>query len=205
MVHHRVAVPRQGQRDYTEACAEMDRTEAGRRAWDLLWSHLTEDQRRQVETHNAFSSSKVHPDAEWYISQGLSVPVVTAIFRRGWPCGNVLIKDHRWKFRTMAACLHPPAPYPTDDIVLAQKILWESDHDEFIRTANLFLGGRVVERRRLFGPAPKRRPEYHNERAMQVAAPTIEREVFKRRSEWTHPIRAVEVTRYIGVVLDVLP
>lgn len=50
--------------------------------------------------------------------------------------GGQPVRVHGEDGRHWAYCIHPDHGFPTDDVVLAQKLLLESDEEEFLRIAN---------------------------------------------------------------------
>jgi len=93
-------------------------TEANRRARELLLAHLDEQQRSELERENRFH---------------LIVGERTYRVRRGRQ-GNIdLIEQGR---PTRRYCIHPAEFLPDYDNLLAQKLLLETDEQEFLRIAN---------------------------------------------------------------------
>lgn len=130
--------------EYQKACEELDRSEAGRRARNILFEHLSEDQLRDVERYNHFDVRMNHDD-EVLRTALRGLPDLTLPYfriRRGFPNGNIdmivparrTVNRERDERYTM--CIHPIFPLPTDDICLAQKALIERHLDEFVTTGN---------------------------------------------------------------------
>lgn len=95
-----------------------EKAEADARANELLETHLTEEQRRQLKELDAFI---VDLKSKQYR------------IRRGWT-GNVEeIKDGMIVARL---CIHPRDQVPYGDHMLAQKLMLETNEAEFLRIAN---------------------------------------------------------------------
>jgi hypothetical protein len=95
-----------------------EKAEADTRANELLESHLTEEQRRQLRELDAFI---VDLTSKQYR------------IRRGW-AGNVdEIKDGMVVARH---CIHPAVNVPYGDHMLSQKFMLETNEAEFLRIAN---------------------------------------------------------------------
>jgi hypothetical protein len=87
----------------------------------LLVEHLDDEQRESWETRREFSVAA--PSGCRYLITGNGVQ------------GNVYSADapdgRSWRF-----CIHPDLGFPLEDALLTQKLLIETDEDEFLRVAN---------------------------------------------------------------------
>jgi hypothetical protein len=97
-----------------------DREKAKARAKELLVAHLTPNQRREYEQHGCFHvvTRKKH---RYLIKQG-RISNVIRLNKRGKPI--------------RAFCIHPKIFVPDADTMLAQKLMLETDEEEFLRIAN---------------------------------------------------------------------
>lgn len=98
---------------------ERDRAAATLRATDLLRSVLDDEQEAELLTHARF-----HVRSQ----KGKLYRI-----RRGWSHSVDLIEDGVIKG---TYCIHPKAAVPTEDSMVAQKLMLESAEDEFLRIAN---------------------------------------------------------------------
>lgn len=124
--------------DHAAACKRLDCSEAGKKARDLLFSHLDEQQLKTAQRDRYFDI-RLPPKETIYKDKGRKGILFRRweLFRiyRGFPNGNVKALGHK-RSPLMTFCLHPGRPYPTDDIVLTQKLMLETDAREFIALAN---------------------------------------------------------------------
>lgn len=97
-----------------------DREKAKARAKELLVKHLTPNQRGEYEQHGCFHvvTRKKH---RYLIKQG-RISNVIRLNKRGKP--------------VRAFCIHPKIFVPDEDTMLTQKLMLETDEDEFLRIAN---------------------------------------------------------------------
>lgn len=214
--------------EHSEACRKLDLTHAGRMARKLLFSHLSRDQLRQVERENMFEIHLIHPAwrDEFELSQanrrpkniergyrGFHFPTIAFRIWRGFPNGNVQmwIPDDtlpgnviRGDFVTYNLCLHPTAPYPTDDICLSQKLLLESDAEEFLRLANVTYANELLRAfpaprwTRMWGDAPETKKEIE----IPFSRELIERQRARRKR--FQPTRERDVLDSIDTVMEAL-
>lgn len=144
--------------DHASACAKLDKTSAGNRASELLMRYLTDEQRMTAERYRYFDEWVLDDvSVAWQMAQD-KPPVMTNVrvrFIRGFPNGNMHLKVSGGKSATL--CLHPPSPYPTDDILLAQLMKLRTDPNGFINEANVTRGRTLYRLQQLFSdpPAPK--------------------------------------------------
>lgn len=89
------------------------------RARELLVACLTSRQRRELEARGYFH-------------------VETARGRRRYRLapGRAPIRVHGEDGSQWSYCIHPDAGFPQEDVVLAQKLLLETDEEAFLRIAN---------------------------------------------------------------------
>ena len=99
---------------------ELRKRIAARRARRLLMECLSPEQREDLERANRF---RVHlPSGRVYeVAKGYA--------------GNVYLLDVAGRRRTRF-CIHGPSSLPDEDHMLAQKLLLETDEEEFCRVAN---------------------------------------------------------------------
>lgn len=159
---HRIFRPQDEYMDaYEHAAIERSCGEAGKRAKDLLFSHLNDRQREQAEKEMYFDVVIFKENEHWvaestqamiYKEDALleqllrewEVAYVPRYFYfriyRTHACANIQMFPHSKK--PIDLCIHPREPHALDDICLAQKLAIEHEPDDFIRTANGFYGGR---------------------------------------------------------------
>lgn len=105
-----------------QAAAEARRVEqaaAKERARKLLLEALAEEQQQELLANGYFHVETRNGTRRYRLS----------------PTGQPK-RVHGEDGLAWAYCIHPDYGYPQDDIVLAQKLLLESDEDEFLRIAN---------------------------------------------------------------------
>lgn len=138
-------------REHIADCARRDRERAGVRAHSLLMDFLDDQQREEYTRFGRFHVVKMGPlegyedlppSKRWWLARADN-PRLLRYRRyrllRGFPAGNVQVVSHQG-IPKVTFCLHPPEAYPTDDILLAQKLLIESNEAEAIRQANITHG-----------------------------------------------------------------
>lgn len=139
---------------YQTACWKLDQTEAGQRARALLLENLTPFQRQEFENYGFFHILKWGPIPEERYEElpaQKQRPFFKAddprIFRfrlyrldRFYPNGNVKLVTATGNKKVASLCLHPEDPYPTSDIVLAQKLVLDDDEITFLKKANFSYG-----------------------------------------------------------------
>lgn len=115
--------------------ADLRRKVAGRRAENLLLENLTAEQREEWAAGRAFTVLTAGGKRAYKISYGLAgnVRLVRAdeapIGKRGLPL--------QVGARFCAHVYHPEGLIPNEDNVLAQKLLIESNEEEFLAMANV--------------------------------------------------------------------
>lgn len=114
----RAAQERAALRERERAERERERAEEAERAEELLCDHLTDEQRADWERANRFE---------------LLVGGRTYQIARGYQ-GNIYLMEGG--ARVESYCIHGDTRLPEADQVLAQKLLLESNPDEFHRVAN---------------------------------------------------------------------
>jgi hypothetical protein len=108
-------------REAERQAAIRERAEAEQRAERLLLDHLSERQRAEYRERRAFTVISADGERTYRIE-------------RGWS-GNVkLIGPDGRECRRY--CIHPRERVPTEDCMLAQKLLIENDEPAFLRVAN---------------------------------------------------------------------
>lgn len=121
--------------DYVEACRALSRTPAGRRATELLYNFLSDEQRRTAERFGYFDVF-IH---RRHRPRGAGSPIefrtVRARIQRTFPNGNIVLTAPTGD--DYQVCLHPSNPYPLDDICLSQMMTFVNDPDEFVRRGNI--------------------------------------------------------------------
>lgn len=150
--------------DYEEEVAELDKTEAGAKAVELLWDHLTPEQRRSWIKTRSFVVTKTgppppswrrsvlrkrkryaqhHEDRLWSCLEGRKY-----VFDGNTTCGtvNAFTYDGQFLFN---ACIHPGTVFPTGDALLAMKLQLDEHEGKFLRKANLTFAGNLVELKKL--------------------------------------------------------
>lgn len=116
----RLAAEEQAQRERVRyAEMERERDEATARATELLRDVLDEEQEAELITHARF-----HVRSQ----KGKLYRI-----RRGWSHSVDLIEDGKI---AGTYCIHPREAIPTEDSMLAQKLMLENAEDEFLRIAN---------------------------------------------------------------------
>lgn len=102
---------------------DLSPNQAERRAWDLLNEWLTPAQRRSLEDHNCFSVVGSRSGREYQIHKG-------GAFNVHWRASRGV---------TAALCFGPGG-LPIGDVMLAQKIVLESNEDAALDVANWVFG-----------------------------------------------------------------
>jgi hypothetical protein len=103
----------------TARVRQQEQEKAKRRARELLVSCLEDDQKEELERDGFFHVETRDGTRRYKLRPG-SAPI------------RVKGEDGRkWSY-----CIHPDYGFPPEDVVLAQKLLIESDEDEFLRIAN---------------------------------------------------------------------
>jgi hypothetical protein len=97
--------------------------EADQRAEALLKCFLSSSQRAQYEAERAFE-----------VITCRSGVTRTYRLRKGW-AGNVFLLDDKGR-QVEKYCIHPDVAVPEADNLVAQKLLLESNEEEFLRVAN---------------------------------------------------------------------
>lgn len=138
--------------EYERLARERSQGEAGKRAKDLLFSHLDDHQREQAEKEMYFDVWLFNDGERWRrfkeaeletLNKKSFIRIVHGAFfeprvmhyriDRTHACGN--ITSWPGKHETNL-CIHPPEPHALDDICLAQKLALEHEPDDFMRTAH---------------------------------------------------------------------
>lgn len=145
---YRVAREHDDLHAHLAACRELDESEPGKRAFELLKEFVPEAKPERSGGFYVTSSE----GSRFYIERGYPNGNV---FRLGGecscgpscdfpchqragiappckPCGCALEGERK----VARYCLHPKKPHPTDDTCLAQMLLLEEDENLFLRTAN---------------------------------------------------------------------
>ncbi len=117
---------------YMKAVKKLDLSPAGHRATQLLWDHLDRDQQRSYSRYRYFEVT-VFPKR---LSES---PGRRYRLHGGFTNGNINLMGYLYGgVRNVATyCLHPEEPHPTGDVLLAQKLLIETDEQEFLEMANV--------------------------------------------------------------------
>lgn len=97
--------------DYVEACHELDRTPAGKKAMKLLFEFLSEDQIKDYQREFAFW--------ECFPCQN-EIGLLWIEFITWSTAGNIRLARSYKGERVEGLCLHPDDPFPTGDILLTQ-------------------------------------------------------------------------------------
>lgn len=109
---------------YAKECRRLQASKAGRKAKRLLMDHLTDAQRSDYYKRGTFVICSSLTD-KWR---------TLYLIDNSFPNGNIFEIE---KGKVVANwCFHPEDPYPLDDILLTQKLLIETDHEEFQAKAN---------------------------------------------------------------------
>lgn len=139
--------------DHRKACKALDHSPAGTKARELLFSILTPEQERTARRFNYFDIWLYNPyvvedDLKW--NWPVRFDIARFVFERGYPNGNIKLYFEKNRY---SICLHPIAPYPNDDIVLAQYMTLLTEPDELIKQGNLhdLRTGQLVRFNALFG------------------------------------------------------
>lgn len=142
--------------DYNKEVWKLTMSNAGTRAWDLLFEHLNEYQQEQVKKHFYFDvlylklekgkysayDEAVFRARLWHLlqrdhwNQPLSMDVAVFRFHCWYPNGNIWFNDFGSESGVVNYCIHPPEPYPMGDILLTQKMLLENEPERFFDQAN---------------------------------------------------------------------
>lgn len=138
---------------YSEEVEELDKTAAGQRAFDLLWEHLSPEQRRSWIRDRSFVVTLTgEPPAIWKMWASKAnrrtkhrhhkhrlwqnLEARKYLFDGNTTCGSVNAYTYDGQF-LFNVCSHPPTPFPTGDALLAMKLQLEENEKKFLRMSNL--------------------------------------------------------------------
>lgn len=129
-------------REYMAECRRLQAGPQGRKAKRLLLDNLEDYQVRDYFEKGYFFVRPKEP----------GMPLEKRklyIIERSFPNGNIVSvfqgqsKDGQTMYYPEDSfCYHSADPHPMDDILLAQKFMIEEQHDEFLKEANRYEGGR---------------------------------------------------------------
>lgn len=125
--------------DYHKECDRLQASPAGRKAKKLLLESLDDNQAKDYLRKGYFFVTP--PDLK--VEDDERRPARRYVIERGYPNGNIMevewlqSRGGPWHWYPKSTfCFHSAEPHPTDDILLAQKLVIETDEEHFLSEAN---------------------------------------------------------------------